>query len=98
MLPRQSAAAFNPLIDALTDVLCFGLNAIFSHERDTVARLAPDTLNGSRGTNASSLVRRTFDAHRFVTSEELDEFREFTTRLLAHRNHQDRHDGPGVPR
>jgi hypothetical protein len=71
------------LVDALADVLSFGLNAVFSRDRDLVKRLVPDSLDDSRRSSASRLFRRTFDAHRYVPEEELEELRRFMTQLLG---------------
>lgn len=71
------------LIDALADVLSFGLNAVFSRDHDLVERLVPDSVDGSRRTRASSLFRRTFDGHRYVTAGEFDELRSLMTHLLT---------------
>jgi len=54
------------LIDALADVLSFGLNGVFSRDGDHVRRLIPDSLDESSCSAASKLFRLTFDPHRFV--------------------------------
>lgn len=71
------------LVDALADVLSFGLNAVFSRDGDLVRRLVPDSLDGSSRSSASKLFRGTFDPHRFVQDAELDELRHFMTQLVA---------------
>lgn len=71
------------LVDALADVLSFGLNAVFSRDGDRVRRLVPDSLEGLSRSSASKLFRHTFDAHRFVPDGELEELRRFMTQLLA---------------
>jgi len=73
------------LIDALADVLSFGLNAIFSRDSTLFKTLVPDSLDGSRRTSASGLFRQTFDPHRFVPDAEFDELRRFMAHLLALR-------------
>jgi hypothetical protein len=71
------------LIDALADVLSFGLNAVFSRDGDLVRRLVPDSLDESSRSSASKLFRLTFDPHRFVQDAELDEMRRFIAQLVA---------------
>lgn len=71
------------LVDDLADVLSFGLNAVFSRDRDLVKRLVPDSLEGSSRSSASKLFRHTFDPHLFVPDAELEELRRFMTQLLA---------------
>jgi hypothetical protein len=71
------------LIDAVADVLSFGLNAVFSRDGDLVRRLVPGALDGSSQPSASKLFRHTFDPHRFVPDAELEEIRRFMTQLLA---------------
>ena len=75
------ATSGDELIDQLADVLSFGLNSIFSRDRDLVQRLVPGSL-ASRS-SASTLFQDTFDPHRFVPDSELDEFRSFMSQLLA---------------
>jgi hypothetical protein len=76
------------LVDALADVLSFGLNAVFSRDRDLVKRLVPNSLDESRRSSASRLLRRTFDGHRYVPDADLEELRRFITQLLAlNRSH-----------
>lgn len=71
------------LIDALADVLSFGLNAVFSRDRELVRRLVPNSLDGSGGTSASKMFRRTFDPHLYLPEAELEGLRQFMTQLLA---------------
>jgi hypothetical protein len=71
------------LIDALADVLSFGLNAVFSRDGDLVRRLVPDSLDKSSRSSASKLFRLIFDPHRFVQDAELDEIRRFIAQLVA---------------
>ncbi len=71
------------LIDDLGLVLSFGLNAVFSRNRDLVRRLVPDAIASDRHTQASNLFGRTFEAGRFVSSAELDHLRAFMDQLLA---------------
>ena len=71
------------LVDELADVLSFGLNAIFSRDRDLVRRLVPNSIDTSRRSSASKLFRSTFDGHRYVPEEELEAFRRFMTQLLG---------------
>ena len=52
MLVATSGTA---LVDALADVLSFGINAVFSRDRDLVKRLVPDSLDGSRQSAAFRL-------------------------------------------
>lgn len=73
------------LTDDLADVLSFGLNAVFSRNRDLVRRLVPDSVDNSTRTWSSNQFRRTFDAHRYVPDVELDALRGFMTQLLALR-------------
>jgi len=71
------------LVDDLADVLSFALNAVFSRDGDLVKRLVPYSLNESSRSSASKLFRRTFDASRFVPDAEVEDLRQFMTRLLA---------------
>lgn len=71
------------LVDALAEVLSFGLNAVFSRDGALVRRLVPGSLDGSSRSSASKLFRRTFDPHLFVPDAELQELRRFMTQLLA---------------
>lgn len=83
---RQSmivATGGTELVDALADVLSFGLNAIFSRNGDPVRKLVPGSLDGASRSAGSKLFRRTFDSHRFVPDPELDELRRFMVQLLA---------------
>jgi hypothetical protein len=73
------------LVDALADVLSFGLNAVFSRDKDLVKGLVPNSLDGSSRSLASKLFRRTFEPHRFVPEAEFEELRRFMTQLLALR-------------
>ncbi len=77
------ATSGDELIDQLADVLSFGLNSIFSRDRDLVQRLVPGSLDNSSRSSASTLFQDTFDPHRFVPDSELDEFRSFMSQLLA---------------
>ena len=77
------ATSGTKLVDALADVLSFGLNAVFSRDGDLVRRLVPDSLEGSGRSSASKLFRCTFDPHRFVPDAEREELRRFMTQLLA---------------
>jgi hypothetical protein len=77
------ATSGTDLIDALADVLSFGLNAVFSRDGDLVKRLVPDSLDESSRSSASKLFRNTFDSHRFVPEAELDELWRFMVQLLA---------------
>lgn len=70
------------LVDALADVLSFGLNAVFSRDGDLVRRLVPGSIDGSSHSSASTMFRHTFEPHRFVPDAELDELRDFMTQLL----------------
>jgi hypothetical protein len=71
------------LVDALADVLSFGLNAVFSRDHDLARSLVPNSLEGSSRSPASKLFRHTFDPHRFVPNAELEELRRFMSQLLA---------------
>jgi len=73
------------LVDDLGVVLSYGLNAIFSRNRDLVQRLVPDTFSNDRGTQASRLFGRTFEANRYVPPAEFDQLRRFMEQLLALR-------------
>jgi len=73
------------LVDALADLLSFGLNSVFSRDGDLVRRLVPASLDGSSRSAASKLFRGTFDPHRFVPDSELDELRRFMMQVLALR-------------
>ncbi len=70
------------LVDALADVLSFGLNAVVSRDGDLVRRLVPDSLNESSHSSASGLFRRTFEPRRVARDAELDELRRFMRQLL----------------
>lgn len=71
------------LIDDLADVLSFGLNGIFSRDRDLVERLVPPARDRDSRSGAPKLFRDTFDARRTVREAELEEFRGFMGQLLA---------------
>jgi hypothetical protein len=71
------------LVDALADVLSFGLNAVFSRDHDLARSLVPTSLEGSSRSSASKLFRHTFDPHRFVPDAELEELRRFMSQLVA---------------
>ncbi len=71
------------LVDALADVLSFGLNAVFSRDHDLARSLVPNSLEGSSRSSASKLFRHTFDPHRFVPDAELEELRRFMSQLVA---------------
>jgi hypothetical protein len=71
------------LIDDLADVLSFGLNSIFSRDRDLVQRLVSSSDERSHRSRPAKLFRRTFDPALTLLEPELDEFREFMSQLLA---------------
>ena len=73
------------LVDAVADVLSFGLNATFSRDRDLVARLVPDTLDRAPRVKAANLFRGTFDPARYVPEFELDECRRFMGKVVTLR-------------
>lgn len=71
------------LIDDIADVLSFGLNAIFTRNRDLAKRLVPTSLDAVRPAAGSMHFRGTFDPARYVPEEELEEMRSFMTKLIA---------------
>ncbi len=73
------------LIDQLAYVLSFGLNSVFNRDSDLVRRLVPNSHDGSNRSPASKLFRHTFDPARYVQDAELDELRQFMTRLVSLR-------------
>ncbi len=66
------ATSGDELIDDLATVLSFGLNSIFSRDRDLVTRLVPSSPE-RRGGSAATLFRGTFDQARPLKDEELDD-------------------------
>jgi len=79
------ASGGTELIEDLADVLSFALNAVFSRHHDLVHRLVPDSLAHRGRSSASSQLRGTFDPLLSVTDAEVEDVREFMTRLLALR-------------
>jgi len=73
------------LIDDLSVVLSFGLNAVFSRNRDLVRRLVPDSIGADRTTQASRLFGQTFEPHRYVPEPERNQLGAFMTKLLSLR-------------
>lgn len=71
------------LIDDLADVLSFGLNAIFTRNKDLARRLVPTSLDAARPVAGAMHFRGTFDPARYVAEEELDEMRSFMAKLIA---------------
>jgi hypothetical protein len=71
------------LIDDLADVLSFGLNSTFCRDHDLVHRLVPSSLDQRGRTSGAGLFRRTFDSSLILQEPELDDLREFISRLLA---------------
>jgi hypothetical protein len=80
--PRVASSG-DELIDSLADVLSFGLNSVFSRDRELVARLVPDAQQPAARTKATRLFRDTFDASRLVSDDEVRELGAFMTQLLA---------------
>jgi hypothetical protein len=78
------ATSGTELIDDLTDVLSFALNAVFSRDHDLVHRLVPAS-PADRRSSVSKQLRRTFDQLLVVTDAEIEDVRGFMTRLLALR-------------
>lgn len=76
------------LIDDLSVVLSFGLNAVFSRNRDLVRRLVPDSIGTDRTTQASRLFGQTFEPHRYVPELEREQLRDLMKQLLALRRPQ----------
>jgi hypothetical protein len=79
------ATSGTELIDDLADVLSFALNAVFSRDHDLVHRLVGDQTAQRRRLSAPNQLRGTFDQLLFVTDAEIDDVRQFMTRLVALR-------------
>jgi len=71
------------LVDDLTAVVAFGLDAVFHPREDVVQRLCGEWGAPMRRGAAGSLLRRTFEPQRFVQDAELAGLGEFMTDLLA---------------
>lgn len=78
------ATSGEEIIDDLAAVLSFALNAVFHRSGDLVQRLVPAEMQGGQ-TAASGLFNETFDPHRYVPEEQIDDVRRFMTSLLALR-------------
>jgi hypothetical protein len=71
------------LLDDLGVLLSFGLNAVFSRNHALVTRLVPDSKFFGESTQATTVFGPTFEARRFVSDEQMDDFRAFMTQLLS---------------
>lgn len=71
------------LVDDLTAVVAFGLDATFHRREDVVQRLSGEWGAPLRRGSAGSLLRRTFKPQRFVQDADLATLRDFITDLLA---------------
>ena len=71
------------LLDDLGVLLSFGLNAVFSRNHALVTRLVPDSQFHGESTQATTVFGPTFEGRRFVSDEQMDDFRAFMTQLLS---------------
>jgi hypothetical protein len=82
------ATSGDELLDDLADVLSFALDALFTRNVDLAERLVPPRIGDSPRTSATRLFRRTFEAGRYVSDDELADLRAFMDRLLAMRRRE----------
>ena len=78
------ATSGEEIVDDLGAVLSFALNAVFHRSSDLVQRLVPAQIQGAQ-TPASALFNETFDPHRYVSEEDIEDVRRFMSSLLALR-------------
>lgn len=71
------------LVDDLTAVVAFGLDAVFHRRGDVVQRLCGEWGAPVRRGSAGSLLSRTFEPQRFVQDADLAVLSDFMTDLLA---------------
>lgn len=71
------------LLDDAAAVFAFALNVTCSRNAALVERLVPPTLGTRPSNQPSSILRRTFDPQVYLLPGDLDEAREFCTKLLA---------------
>jgi hypothetical protein len=76
------ATSGKDLIDDLADVASFALNSTFSRDYDLVRRLVPQSLAHRTFGSPANLFRGTFDPSLTLLEPELEDLREFMTRLL----------------